>query len=334
MGPTLIGAVGRFEQGDFTTKSRTFCIKDHVVQFDGREVHDIAPYVCAKGSARISFIGFSHPKRTELADSELGTLRWLGFPIPRAEISSLALKGKYFLDMGSSNGLALTEHANRRGLYTLQPLSCHSDLLLEDNAFNFVMRLAWSGLVGLASSIRPFAYDPLKFDDKQLYLLHQRVILVLVAIYNCGGAVTWACPSTLLSQMEPFVTNFFKLIHATFVLAEPWFLAASHSEFKAVGCANHGRSTSAARGSKRSGDGVHTPHWTQSFHPEFFATYFHIAENFVDACNSGQPLNWALAMLPPVLATAGKTHERTKPLSRRELQRFVIHGGGLPSTGD
>lgn len=200
--------------------------------FDGRLKH----YNDDFEGTRVSLVAFTHVIAHELDGQERRQLARLGFPLefwdPR---SVVRMKLTLFLEAYSGAHAPLTRAVLRKGRaciaptdYDVKQMGVWGDLLQEDN-FNFLMRLAWTGCIGAIHMAPPCSsYSTLRSrpggpkpvrSDKQMEglpsnntrqwaeyntskTLHQRCPPLMQAVMAMGGFASYEQPPSSLAWHE------------------------------------------------------------------------------------------------------------------------------------
>ena len=148
---------GLFSGGSFKCQGVPIPVSHKVVEFNGREPHGSGQIA----GTRISVVAYTHSTYELATSEEASTLRSLGFLVPGETYSSICLKQVFALDLLSGKrrplamlrGLWAYRHSHRS--MPTQTWGGHMHDLADPNAFNFSLRLAWSGCVALAAASPP-----------------------------------------------------------------------------------------------------------------------------------------------------------------------------------
>ena len=267
-------AVGDCLQGGFIYKGISVSVYELLLEFNGTHPHGSADF---EGN-RVSVVAYTPASFSTASPADRNYLRSLGFKLPNEDPRTLKLKAEYFLDLFAGRSAPLATAMRLLGVPTLSPVDSHPDIggesqnITVQGFFDFLLRLAWSGIVVLAAASPPCApysmlrelpegpralrtYENLEpradftvkereeFDLSRL--IHTRTVAVLHVVFVMGGHVSWENPPTAVSTAEPFVIDFFTKI-AAYLIQVPacqydrdwytnWMFGTSFSGFIPLG---------------------------------------------------------------------------------------------------
>ena len=351
-GPSLLGVVGDFDGGDFITDGARFQCSDRILQFDGHRPHSVCCPTPRGDSARVSFIAFTDTSWSSLDSDAKAQLRTAGFPLPDSHIAHVRLRMNFFLDICSETDAPLAMAMRSVGKMTLTPLACAPARDISDNdVFDFMLRLAWSQAIGLIATSTRLLSDVSTTNRSEQYeqskLVQRRITTLLGIVYDNGGEISWHCESTSHQTLQE--TPFFVISDHTNALvisvsgctyeptsAQHWLFATSFHDLAPLGsrCLHQGGHR--AMGRKRLHDGVCAPAATATLPRALADPFAKFVSPLMDCAKPTDDfIDWPFILIPPVLSEPpAAPRGRTNPLRRNPLQKYVVDGGGVPSTGD